>query len=340
MEQNETTVEKLEHSEIQGELENPEEIISKPEAKRIYGTLEEEYLKWCSEQEQISDAAEPDFCQCGAQILPLDLEDMELEKEYCDSNYIYVRTQAERKNPTGGKYIPAKPIMACAKMCPEKAKIERQRTPDKTEKEAKVYLTLTGEPMQFETFSRERNPVGFDTCFNFQLTERMILFGSTGVGKTHLARSVYIKFFIAGFNVHWATVQELDDVFYGMQPWNEDTLTKTWTRKMFESWQGAECFFIDDLGSEKIPRGRKDEEIKNEFFRDNFKELLDKLRGGLVITTNLKASAKVAKAAGMAGKSLEERYGERIFSRLTANTIGVTLTGKDYRKGTAKAVSA
>lgn len=311
----------------------------KPEAKRVIGNFQEEYKKWQAEEyikaTQVSEATEPELCACGNQIISFPLDDeesMELDKTYCNQTYQYRRTQDERKMPSGKYYTPKAPLIAYVGECSAQVKLNRVKA---TAIAAGQYTTPPpdSKPMKFETFIRDSKNTSLEKAFelamHFKINDRMFFWGTTGLGKTHLTRAIYIGLFAAGIKAQWVTAQEMADTFQEMQSWREDSLEKDKAKSRNIAWQNSEVLFIDDLGSEKIPKTKATDENPHHVFRAGLKALLEHHRGGRVITTNLFLSK--AKAHGEA-ESVETLYGDKLYDRLIEGMMIHQLLGVSYRQ--------
>jgi DNA replication protein DnaC len=302
-------------------LENLSQVIQSAK------TFQEAYEIWSKEQEAISDAAEPDFCVCGKQMYEHE-EFMEKETVYCDGLWQYIITEKElviRKTKV------TKTVFCCIGRCPEMVRLEMKAKADKI---AEKYKTVSGEPMNFESFKVNiYNQSAYDAALTFRAEERLWIWGSTGVGKTHLARSIYVGMYSAGLKVEWVSATELANLFLAMQPWREDVNEKLRAQTRIEKCKESETLFIDDLGSERLPKRQGAHDSPNEMFREGLRELLDHHTGGLVVTTNRVGT--IAKAKGQSD-SIESLYGDRLFSRLMTNMNVHHIAGEDVRKKTTK----
>lgn len=158
--------------------------------------------------------------------------------------------------------------------------------------------------------------------------QRVVFLGKQGVGKTHLARASqysYVKerendfeYLMPGDRrdklqsiTECIDTYDLYAVFFGLQPhlsWEQQQDARYDYRKLLRS----ELLIIDDLGSEKIS--------EKELFQQGLKKLLDTYGGKLIITTNLSI------------KSIEDRYGMKIFSRLVEDALLLFIEAHDYRQ--------
>jgi len=135
----------------------------------------------------------------------------------------------------------------------------------------------------------------------------LIIAGKTGVGKTHLAQGVALKY----PRTIMLRVDTLSKVWRELSGWDHDEIFNRIGYKLDE----AVTLIIDDLGTERL--------TESELFLREFKALLDnneygKLPKRVIITTNLTAD------------QIANRYGEKIASRLSAAQV-LTINGQDRR---------
>jgi len=166
--------------------------------------------------------------------------------------------------------------------------------------------------------------------FSFSSCERLILFGETGRGKTHLAKAILNQyrermnpnsesspyrnmerweFHNAGIKLsEFVEAAELYTVFFEMQPHLETCQDANYDYRQIIK---ANVLVIDDLGTEK--------ETEAEVFPQGFLKLLNHFMGKLIITTNLSA------------EKMTKRYGDKIYSRLYQDALIIGVIGEDYR---------
>lgn len=267
------------------------------------------FEKWQSQEPQISDAAEPDFCECGNQI-SLDPDSMEPGVIYCDRSYQYVKNQKERTYKNEAReisYIPKQLTFNSIGRCP---------APEQKRKEEQIKKLETFQT--FDTFDSLLQPIAFNTCKNFDGSGKLILAGKTGVGKTHLARASYLNI-LRIKNCIWFNAPELAELFRRIQSFNDDWKDRQSAQSCYEFAIKCHCVFIDDLGCERV--------TESDLFKEEFKSFLENIKGGLVVTTNFDNAA------------LAERYGEKITSRLLENADVIVMSGENYRRRSLEIIS-
>lgn len=172
----------------------------------------------------------------------------------------------------------------------------------------------------FANFLRNRQVIGFTaaTEYTSEFTARrrrdMIFFGSTGLGKSHLASAVRHALKARNYNVQFVTAASLQRIFSECESWNTDYLTKDSSRSEKTKMFSSDLLIVDDLGSER--------DTKSELFTQSFLAFWDErpAHKSWLITTNLDLSA------------IKMRYGDKIFSRLSQYAEPVQFSGADYRQ--------
>lgn len=165
--------------------------------------------------------------------------------------------------------------------------------------------------MRFETF--EGNDALRDAVRDFPGQHEkftLILNGARRVGKTHLARALERHCLDAGRVCEFITAIDLARMFREAAPWHDNRDDRADAEDHLQRIVRAAVVIIDDLGEENTETGH---------FRDELKNLLDKLAGWLVITTNMPfygdKEYSLLPPSRQAG-SLNERLGDKIMARL------------------------
>ena len=148
----------------------------------------------------------------------------------------------------------------------------------------------------------------------------LILQGTPGTGKTHLAHALEAQEREAQRSVEFITAIDLVRLFQEAQPWQDRDMRLDAEDEILNLHKSS-IVILDDLGDETVS--------DKAFFRDQFKAFLDSLAGRLMITTNLKFHLDGSTGPG----TLNEHLGDKISSRLTEKCAKYSLRGVDYRRG-------
>lgn len=143
----------------------------------------------------------------------------------------------------------------------------------------------------------------FDSDFR-----NLLIYGSTGVGKTFLSNCIAKSLIDSGHPVVYTTAHHFFELFSAHQNNRNDASSSTLWDYIFQ----CDCLIIDDLGTE----------LTNTFTNSCLYDCLNERllsRKPVVISTNLSLDR------------LRECYSERIFSRITGNYVLLKLFGKDIR---------
>lgn len=239
--------------------------------------------------------------ECGEHAI-IAREDMAEEVTYCDGIYHYALSRRPRRLAEG-MYTPTEPVYGCKGYCPSHRKAQGWSDPF--------------EGMTFETFERSNDPTNaFEQVFNFRLPGKLILGGSRGRGKTHLARAAFSGMVAAGKSCVWFKAPEMAECFRRFAG-NYEHEVQTEASAFWHKVRFADCIFIDDLAEERLPLDANGKP-KSDLFNEQFKLLLESAKS-LVITTNLDY------------KMLKDRYGEKINDRLFEHVLAVRMEGENYR---------
>lgn len=163
----------------------------------------------------------------------------------------------------------------------------------------------------FENFDADRDRNAYEKCIayseQYKETERncLLLVGSYGSGKTHLAGAIANKLMDKGVPV-------LFDTFSGHL--NKLKMEFNGGKSVYlEQMQNVDMLILDDIGKEKITEWSQS--IMFTVINYRYEHLLP-----IVMTSNLK------------NDSLKEYLGGAVWSRLCEMCTGVFTSGEDYRK--------
>lgn len=150
--------------------------------------------------------------------------------------------------------------------------------------------------------------------FALDKPQNLLLAGSYGVGKSHLAVSIAKKLHEAGYSSVFISVPRLftkiKSTFGRREGMTEDEIMEALAR--------VDCLILDDIGAEHIDIDRNGE--GRGWGVAKIFEIVDSRAGKhTVYTTNLTSD------------EMMRRFGMRNFSRLMKNTKAITVDGEDYR---------
>lgn len=147
--------------------------------------------------------------------------------------------------------------------------------------------------------------------------QNMYLCGDVGTGKSFLLGCIGNALMEQGHTVFYIRADELFDVFGLIRVqnsrFNPDESERARLNKILDRAYGSEALLIDDLGIEQL----------DDAGITDFMDLLEARREAnkpIIIASNLKP------------QGLIQRYGERIYSRITGSSIMRLLNGPDLRK--------
>lgn len=148
---------------------------------------------------------------------------------------------------------------------------------------------------------------------NFSRSSRNIIMnGKTGVGKTHLSLAIAGRVIDRGFDVYYASVHKIMDALQKEQ-FSRERVEESISDRLFES----DLLVIDDLGAE---------------FSTQF--TVAALYN--IVNTRLNASLPMIINTNLSLAELEERYSQRVASRIIGGSERVLLLGSDIRQKLAK----
>lgn len=149
-------------------------------------------------------------------------------------------------------------------------------------------------------------------CYNYSKdfrknSDSILMVGKTGLGKTHLSLAIAQEVIKGGFNALYASApdlfRKLQDEYFGKGESGVDTM-----KTLLE----ADLVIIDDLGAE----------IDNQFSMTSLYN---------VVNTRINSNKPVIISTNLSLKEIEQRYSERIASRLATTYKCLKFVGKDIR---------
>ena len=146
----------------------------------------------------------------------------------------------------------------------------------------------------------------FAEGFNKETSDSWLLFGDTGLGKTHLSTAVGVTVIRRGYDVLYKTVQAVIDDF-------EEVQFKGASQQNIRRYYDCDLLIIDDLGAE----------LTNQFTTSCIYNIMNarmNKRKSTIISTNLTQ------------KELRDRYADRITSRLFGEFKPMQFKGTDIRR--------
>ncbi len=147
----------------------------------------------------------------------------------------------------------------------------------------------------------------------FSLSSRnIIMIGKTGVGKTHLSLAIANRVIDRGFDVYYASIHKIMDALQKEQ-FSRDRVEESIADRLYES----DLLVIDDLGAE---------------FSTQF--TVAALYN--IVNTRLNASRPIIINTNLSVAELEERYSQRVASRIIGSSERVLLIGSDIRQKLSK----
>lgn len=141
-------------------------------------------------------------------------------------------------------------------------------------------------------------------------SESLYLYGATGLGKTHLSLAIAGEVTAAGYNVIYDSASNL---LHRLEKEHFSSGKSTEYDGAFDELIGCDLLIIDDLGSE-FTTSFTTASIYN------------------IINTRLNRSKPVIISTNLDIQALEERYTERIASRIIGNYQALLFLGKDVRQ--------
>ena len=164
----------------------------------------------------------------------------------------------------------------------------------------------------FDTFDKERDPNAYERCIEYCDTYKdsernsLLIIGGVGTGKTHLMASIANRLLDNGIPVLFDT---FDGHLYKLKAEFDTRSEPRYLKRM----QRIDVLMLDDIGKEK--QTEWSQSIMFQVVNQRYENMLP-----IVMTSNLKTT------------ELAEYFGSAVWSRLCEMCVGVTTSGKDYRR--------
>lgn len=136
----------------------------------------------------------------------------------------------------------------------------------------------------------------------------LIMLGKTGLGKTHLSLAIAQEVTDRGYNVFYSSVQNVMNTLE-KQHFGKGTVDEEIEEKLFES----DLLILDDLGTE----------FSTQFTTAQLYNIFN---------TRLNASLPTVISTNLSMKEIEDKYTQRIASRIIGSSMPLQFVGKDIRQ--------
>lgn len=169
-------------------------------------------------------------------------------------------------------------------------------------------------PMTQSQLKAKQEAMRYTAEFSLDKPQNLLLSGTYGVGKSHLAVSIAKKLMESGYSCVFISVPRLftkiKSTFGRRDGMTEEEITDALVK--------VDCLILDDIGAEHIEMDRNGE--GRGWGVSKIFEIVDSRAGKhTVYTTNLTSD------------EMQRRFGMRNFSRLMKNTTAIKVEGEDYR---------
>lgn len=155
--------------------------------------------------------------------------------------------------------------------------------------------------------------------FSLEDPKSLVLYGSCGTGKSHLAVSVIKRLIQKGYTGIFVSVPKLLQAF--KDTYQRDSEISE--GDLFRALEKADCLVLDDIGAEKT----------NDWASGQIFNIIDSRQGkSTIFTTNLDPTIPMEKDFKQSPIGLEMKIGKRNFSRVMMNARVLNMSGEDFRK--------
>lgn len=225
-------------------------------------------------------------------------------------------------NPITARWIlPSPPCFDCLQESEAKEETARKENALKAIRCRIIPLLLkAGVPLHFLNCTLANYQTYPETHFILEEIDRfltkkdskgLLIFGPTGVGKTHLAASLARAFLLRGEDVLFRNLHRLFlEIRSSFDPNRDQDQTE---KNLLDQYKEVPVLILDDLGSEQVSSWSKTmlSMIVNDRYESGQRRL--------IITSNLHI------------KQIERLYASRISSRIIGMCKPLKITGRDYR---------
>ena len=177
------------------------------------------------------------------------------------------------------------------------------------------YIKYTYNIGDLSVFEPSYQQEPYEKCIKYvqnKMQNNLILKGTTGAGKTFLSKCMLYELAKFGYKVCFMGIRDMQKISRDCK--NINTVVRDGAYNILTGLKNNHYIVIDELGG----HDQRDEEDFNLFFQ----EYLDKYchKTNLIFTTNLRSA------------TLQQKIGDKNFSRLLQNCKLITFNNFDYRK--------
>lgn len=155
--------------------------------------------------------------------------------------------------------------------------------------------------------------------FSSDTPKNFVLYGSYGMGKSHIAVGILKELMKEGYSGIFVSVPKLLQAF--RNTYNKDSEVSE--GQLLEALETVDCLVLDDIGAEN----------STDWATDKLFNIVDSRQGkSTIFTTNLSTEIPEDQDDPKRPKGLEMKIGARNFSRVMMNAGVLQMVGKDFRR--------